>query len=166
MPVITTKRRRGANGSCARWQAAQPASNHVRIGGERRLAEWVVDWLPATRNQRRCASAMRAHVQLQLDCMADHGRPSSGAALWAFDQRIRMGCADQIPRASRKIWQSPIRASGKCAARRSTSPIPRSWRGLRSTAPSRVRNRSALMGRSNIGANSRRDLRRRCVARI
>ena len=83
---------------------------------------------PATRIPRRCASAMPRTRQLQLDVFGEimdvHHQARRGGLV---DQRIRVGTHSS--RSSiiwRKSGQSPTRASGKCADRRSISPIPRS----------------------------------------
>ena len=41
------------------------------IGGERRLAEWTVDWLPGYENSTPVRIGNAAHTQLQLDVFGE-----------------------------------------------------------------------------------------------
>ena len=122
------------------------------IGGERRLSEWVVDWLPGYEDSAPVRIGNAAHTQLQLDVFGEimdtyhqarRGGLTSNDSAWA----IQLAFAEHLA----KIGASPIRASGRCAARRSTSPIPRSWPGSRSIASSKVPRPSGSRGRSICG---------------
>ncbi len=82
-----------------------------------------------------------AHGQLQLDVYGEvmdalHQARSGGLVA----QRSRLGLAARIARASgNDLARAATRASGRCAAGASISPIRRSWPGSPSTAPSRAR---------------------------
>ena len=135
----------------------QPGSAADHVRHRRRAA--------ADRMDRRLAAGLReiragAHRQCGAypaptrRVRRDHGHLSSGAARRADDRRIRMGRrSSSFSSISRKSGASRTRASGKCADRRSISPIPRSWPGSRSIARSRARKPSGSKGRSTTGAS-------------
>ena len=97
------------------------------IAGERRLTEWEVAWLPGYEDAQPVRIGNAAHSQLQLDVY--------GEVMDALHQARRGGLApsdagwDVQTRAARASGEdlaaSPTRASGRCAARRGTSPIRR-----------------------------------------
>jgi GH15 family glucan-1,4-alpha-glucosidase len=86
--------------------AGSPEQMQIMYGlaGERRLPEWEIGWLPGYEDSNP--------VRVM----------SPGA------------CRARCSRTWRKSGCSPTKASGKCADRRATSRIPRSWRGSRSIA--------------------------------
>ncbi len=72
------------------------------IGGERRLTEWEADWLPGYEKSAPVRIGNAAHHPAPARRVRrDHGRASSGAALRALHQRVRLGDPDRISRASR-----------------------------------------------------------------
>ena len=106
------------------------------IAGERRLTEWEVPWLPGYEGSRPVRIGNAAHDQLQLDVFGEvmdalhqarRGGLAEHEAAWALRAALLDAPGD-------RSGGSPTRASGRCAARASTSPIPRSWLGSRSTA--------------------------------
>ena len=97
------------------------------LGGERRLTEWEVPWLPGYRRlapgahrQRRRKPDPARHLWRDLRRVLSHSsaRPAPG--------RTR---ALRSAKPSSSIWPgsgiSPMRGSGRCAGRRSISPIQR-----------------------------------------
>ena len=109
--------------------AGSPAQVQIMYGlaGERRLTEWEVPWLPGYEGSTPVRIGNAAHGQLQLDVygevmdalhQARRGGLAASESGWALQQRAA--------RASReRSGASPTKASGKCAAGRSTSPIRR-----------------------------------------
>ena len=97
------------------------------IMGERRLIEWEVDWLPGYLESKPVRIGNAASLQFQLDVY--------GELMDTFEQarkgglaprRERLGRAGRAGQACRRILvPSPTTASGRRAARRSTSSIPR-----------------------------------------
>ena len=88
----------------------QPEStaDHVGIGGERRLAEWVADWLPGYANSKPVRIGNAAHTQLQLDVFGEvmdtyhqarRGGLTSNNSGWA----IQLAFLDHL----REIWHEP-----------------------------------------------------------
>jgi GH15 family glucan-1,4-alpha-glucosidase len=78
------------------------------IGGERRLAEWEVDWLPGYENSTPVRIGNAAHVQLQLDVFGElmdtgyqarRGGLSGNEAGWA----VGLAVLDHL----KKIWREP-----------------------------------------------------------
>ena len=138
-----------------RAAAGSPQQIQIMYGirGERRLTEWEVPWLPGYEDRSRCASAMPRTI----NCSSIFSARS-----WTrCTRRARAGLAPRNPAGtcnanSSRIWKrsgpSATRASGKCAAGASTSPIPRRWPGSPSTARSRARRNSICPGRSTAGA--------------
>ena len=124
--------------------AGEPDDLQIMYGpaGERRLTEWEVPWLPGYEGSKPVRVGNAASEQFQLDVY--------GEVIDALYQSRRGAIVDRdvhaldlirgapgFPRG--RLEASPTRASGRCAARGSTSPTRRSWRGWRSTAPSMVR---------------------------
>ena len=97
------------------------------VAGERRLTEWEVPWLPGYENSAPVRIGNAAHDQLQLDVFGEvmdalHQAARGGLA----GERSRLGRADaRCSSTSRRSGASRTTASGRCAASRSTSPIPR-----------------------------------------
>ena len=130
------------------------------IGGERRLTEWVADWLPGYEKSAPVRIGNAAHTQLQLDVFGEimdvHYQArrcglSTNESGW--DVQIKF-----LEHLERKSGASRTRASGKCADRRSISPIRRSWPGSPSIAPSRARRRSGSKARSTTGGGLREEI--------
>jgi GH15 family glucan-1,4-alpha-glucosidase len=78
------------------------------IGGERRLSEWVVDWLPGYENSAPVRIGNAAHTQLQLDVFGEimdtyhqarRGGLTSNDSAWA----IQLAFAEHLA----KIWRQP-----------------------------------------------------------
>jgi GH15 family glucan-1,4-alpha-glucosidase len=78
------------------------------IGGERRLTEWVADWLPGYENSTPVRIGNAAHVQLQLDVFGElmdtgyqarRGGLSGNEAGWA----VGLAVLDHL----KKIWREP-----------------------------------------------------------
>ena len=71
------------------------------IGGERRLAEWVADWLPGYEKSAPVRIGNAAHTQLQLDVFGEimdmHYQARRGGLI---GQRIRMGRSARVSRTS------------------------------------------------------------------
>ena len=115
-----------------RAAAGDPEDLQIMYGpaGERRLTEYTVDWLDGLRGlRRRCGSATRrassssstSTARCSRRCTStrklipdDDGHRDSWA-LETRDARVR----------SRRSGAAPTRASGRCAARASTSPTRR-----------------------------------------
>ena len=95
--------------------------------GERRLTEWEVPWLPGYEGSQPVRIGNAAHDQLQLDVFGEvmdalHQARRGGLPR----ERSRLGSAARAARAPREdLATSRTRASGRCAAAASTSPIPR-----------------------------------------
>ncbi len=73
------------------------------IGGERRLAEWEVDWLPGYENSAPVRIGNAAHTQLQLDVFGEimdtyHQARRGGLTV----RRIRLGDPDRVSQASQQ----------------------------------------------------------------
>src|SRR3984885_2298604 len=78
------------------------------IGGERRLTEWIADWLPGYENSTPVRIGNAAHVQLQLDVFGElmdtgyqarRGGLSGNEAGWA----VGLAVLDHL----KKIWREP-----------------------------------------------------------
>jgi GH15 family glucan-1,4-alpha-glucosidase len=78
------------------------------IGGERRLAEWVADWLPGYANSKPVRIGNAAHTQLQLDVFGEimdtyhqarRGGLTSNNSGWA----VQLAFLDHL----REIWGEP-----------------------------------------------------------
>ena len=78
------------------------------IGGERRLTEWIADWLPGYENSAPVRIGNAAHVQLQLDVFGElmdtgyqarRGGLSGNEAGWA----VGLAVLDHL----KKIWREP-----------------------------------------------------------
>ena len=112
-------------------------------GGERRLDEWEVDWLPGYEGSAPVRIGNAASGQFQLDVYGEvMSALYSSAQAEGVQSRAGLGppgAADR--RSSRRAGRSPTTASGRCGAPAATSPTPRSWPGWPSTGPS-ARSRS------------------------
>ena len=93
------------------------------VGGERRLTELELDWLPGYDGSRPVRTGNAAHEQLQLDVygeLADvlwQARPRRHAArgdAWSLQLLLPESLLEER-------GASPTRASGRCAARAGTS---------------------------------------------
>jgi GH15 family glucan-1,4-alpha-glucosidase len=78
------------------------------IGGERRLTEWIADWLPGYENSAPVRIGNAAHIQLQLDVFGElmdtgyqarRGGLSGNEAGWA----VGLAVLDHL----KKIWREP-----------------------------------------------------------
>ena len=78
------------------------------IGGERRLSEWEVDWLPGYENSAPVRIGNAAHTQLQLDVFGEimdtyhqarRGGLTTNDSAWA----IQLAFADHL----KEIWRQP-----------------------------------------------------------
>ncbi len=140
----------GCSGEARSWRdwlfrAVAGSPDQIQImyglGGERRLTEWEVPWLPGYEGSSPVRIGNAASNQTQLDIY--------GEMLDAFYQTYVNGLppAAHGPFRSCKrcsvIWRGygaiPTRESGRCGAGHSISPIPRSWPGSPSTERSRSR---------------------------
>jgi GH15 family glucan-1,4-alpha-glucosidase len=111
-----------------RAAAGDPDEIQIMYGlaGERRLPEWVVDWLPGFEGSRpvRVGNPAAAHEQLDvygevMDAMYQARRYDVGASLPAWELGGRCsGC-------SSSAGPNPTKGSGKCAAGGGTSPTRR-----------------------------------------
>lgn len=121
--------------------AGSPAQLQIMYGasGERRLTEWEVPWLAGYEGSRPVQIGNAAHAQLQLDVY--------GELMDALYQSRRGGLrrtkepgpsSASYSTTSQKSGLGRIRASGRAAANRDTSPIQRSWPGLPSIAASKA----------------------------
>ena len=90
------------------------------IGGERRLTEWEVPWLPGYEDSQPVRIGNAAHNQLQLDIFGEvmdalhqarQGGLGANDAGWDLQRRIARASGDDLARAA-------TRASGRCAAAR------------------------------------------------
>ena len=126
------------------------------IAGERRLTEWEVPWLPGYEGSAPVRIGNAAHGQLQLDVFGEVMDALHQARRQRASPRANPAgpCSTRSSRISSASGTSRTKASGRCAAGRGTSPIPRSWPGWRSTARSRARSSSASTARSIAGASS------------
>ena len=115
-------------GWLVRAVAGRPDQAQIMYGlaGERRLTEWEIDWLPGFANSRPVRIGNAAHLQTQLDIygeLADalqharKGRLAPADEAWAMQRTL----TEHVE----KIWRTRMRASGRCAANRNTSRIPR-----------------------------------------
>ena len=119
------------------------------LGGERRLTEWEVPWLPGYEGSCPVRIGNGAANQIQLDIY--------GEIFDAFYHTHLHGLPRPVarPRSAKpfsSIWPrsgiSPTKGSGRCAGRRSISPIRRRWRGSPSTGRSRFPSGSAASARA------------------
>jgi GH15 family glucan-1,4-alpha-glucosidase len=85
------------------------------IGGERRLTEWEVDWLPGYEGAKPVRIGNGAHGQLQLDVygevmdalyQAHRGGLASSADGWALQQAFLAHLAEIWREPDRGIWES------------------------------------------------------------
>jgi GH15 family glucan-1,4-alpha-glucosidase len=78
------------------------------IGGERRLAEWEVDWLPGYENSAPVRVGNAAHSQLQLDVYGEimdtyHQARRGGLASDQSGWDIQLAFAEHL----KKVWRDP-----------------------------------------------------------
>ena len=78
------------------------------IGGERRLAEWVVDWLPGYENSAPVRIGNAAHSQLQLDVFGEimdtyHQARRGGLTSNQSGWDIQLAFADHL----KNLWREP-----------------------------------------------------------
>jgi GH15 family glucan-1,4-alpha-glucosidase len=119
--------------------AGAPAQMQIMYGiaGERRLIEYEVPWLKGYEGAAPVRIGNAAADQLQLDVFGEvldslyqarrMGLPANKAA-WALERAL----VEHLE----KIWEHPTKGFGRSAAAGASSPTPRSWRGLLSTARS------------------------------
>ena len=122
--------RRGASlaGMAAAGRGRQSRQVQIMygLGGERRSTEWESPGCRATRASSRSASATPRSSQLQLDIYRrGDGRAVPGAPRRACRRAGRLGLQRALLEHLETIWRNPTRGSGKCAASRSISRIPR-----------------------------------------
>jgi GH15 family glucan-1,4-alpha-glucosidase len=96
------------------------------LGGERRLAEWEVPWLPGFEGARPVRIGNAAAAQLQLDVYGEVADALFQARLHGLPSH-RRGRRSRTPSTSmsRPFGASPTRGSGRCAGRGSISHIRR-----------------------------------------
>ena len=108
MPDITRKHRTGATGSCAQWPELLPIQIMYGLGGERRLTEWQVPWLPGYGNSFPVRIGNAAHSQRQLDIFGEvmdalhqarQGGLGANEAGWALQRQLLAHLET--------IWQEP-----------------------------------------------------------
>ena len=138
----------GFYNEAAEWQdwllravAGSPDQVQIMYGlaGERQLTEWEVGWLPGYQGAKPVRVGNAAADQLQLDIYGEiasalhHAREGNlprnepGTALgWTLLDHLE------------KIWREPDEGIWEVRGRASTSPIPKQWPGLPSTAQSRA----------------------------
>ena len=136
------------------------------VAGERLLTETELPWLPGYAGSRPVRVGNGAAGQVQLDVLGEVidalfqarqrglGPSAAGLAARAGDHGASGG----------GVARGRTTASGRCAARRGTSPTPRSWSGWPSTAwsaPSRVLDLDGAGGTlaPRAGRGARRGLR-------
>jgi GH15 family glucan-1,4-alpha-glucosidase len=78
------------------------------IGGERRLSEWTVPWLPGFRNSQPVRIGNAAYSQFQLDVFgevmdANHQARRSGLATTDSGWRVQVAMLDHLAR----VWSDP-----------------------------------------------------------
>ncbi len=78
------------------------------IGGERRLTEWTVPWLPGFQNSQPVRIGNEAHRQLQLDVFGEvmdalHQSRRSGLATTDFGWRVQVIMLDHLA----GVWSEP-----------------------------------------------------------
>jgi GH15 family glucan-1,4-alpha-glucosidase len=78
------------------------------IGGERRLAEWEVDWLPGYENSTPVRIGNAAHSQLQLDVFGEimdtyHQARRGGLTANQSGWDVQLAFADHL----KKVWREP-----------------------------------------------------------
>ena len=121
--------------------AGTPEDLQIMYGifGERRLAEWEVPWLPGYQGAAPVRIGNAASGQLQLDVWGEMMDALHLAREGGLAPPNPLGTCNVRPWS---IWRGSGRirmmASGRYGVRGSTLPIPRSWRGWRLTAPSRM----------------------------
>ena len=127
--ATSTRRPRGATGCCAP-SPATPKELQIMYGaaGERRLSEWEVDWLARLRGlgagagrQRRVASSSSSTSTARSSTRSTRaGRPGSRPTPTSWSLAVTL-----LDFLAHRVEASPTRASGRCAARASTSPTRR-----------------------------------------
>ena len=125
------------------------------IGGERRLAEWEADWLPGYEKSAPVRIGNAAHTQLQLDVFGEimdvHHQARRGGLV---DQRIGMGHADRVSRASQQdLARARPGHLGNARAGAAFHLFQGHGLGRLRSRASRARRRSGLKGRSTTGAS-------------
>ncbi len=114
-----------------------------------------------TRGPRRSASATPQRTSSRSTSTAN-----SPSSFTASPRRTAAGPGGSVRSSSRspRSWSrsgtGPTRASGRCAGRSATSPIPRSWPGPPSTGPSAPSRPATPTGRWSGGGAARDDPRR------
>jgi GH15 family glucan-1,4-alpha-glucosidase len=97
--------------------AGTPAQAQIMygIGGERRLTEWEIDWLPGYESSRPVRIGNGAHAQLQLDVygevmdalyQAHRGGVKVDAEGWAVQKALLAHLATTWTEPDRGIWES------------------------------------------------------------
>ncbi|MDB4945063.1 MAG: glycoside hydrolase family 15 protein [Labilithrix sp.] len=97
--------------------AGTPAQAQIMYGiqGERRLAEWEIDWLPGYENSKPVRVGNGAHGQLQLDVFgevmdalyqAHRGGVASSADGWALQRALLETLETMWHEPDRGIWES------------------------------------------------------------
>jgi GH15 family glucan-1,4-alpha-glucosidase len=133
------------------------------VGGERRLTEVELDWLPGYENSKPVRIGNEASEQFQLDVFGE----IADAALTAVEVGLRPERTfpahhpqpgELLPAMMEhleKIWLLPDDGIWEIRGPQRTSPSPKSWPGSPSTARSRSSSTPAARGsRPTGGANS------------
>ena len=142
--------------------AGDPAKAQILygVGGQRRIREYELDWLPGyegsqpVRDRQRGSRAVPARRLRRGD-----GRRCTRRARTGCRRRPRVVAAaepDGLPRG--RLGPSPTRGSGRCAGRAATSRTRRCSPGSRSTARSTRSSASTSRGRSTSGAQIRQTI--------
>ena len=154
-----------------RAAAGAPSQLQIMYGlaGERRLPKIEVPWLPGLRAVEAGAHRQRrARPTAARRLRRGDGRAASGAARRAGNARRRLGVPARAARTPRDdLAASRTRASGRCAASRSTSPISKvmAWVAL-DRGIQRDRSRSGSKARSTVARGAAADSRRGLRARV